>query len=630
MLPRLARGDDVEALAGRREEAGRWREKSTGRTLVHVAAEAGAGRVVRWLVEVAGVGVDEADAKSRTALYEACNAGREECAGVLMGLGASVHAAKHNDWNPLHAAASGGSLSLVRAIVGKGADVSATNREKNTPLHLAARGGHSQVVAFLVREAHADVHARNHNDRTPLLAAVQSGDVATVEILLQAHASACVKDKSGGTVWHEAATVEDVSASLLDVLERATAAGGNPGTVTVTVTTPDVNRRTPLHVAAAENNASFVRWVGENLSPSQLEAALDAREAGGTTALQTAAVKGHLRTVNYLLDYGADVSARDAHGRDALALALAWNRADVALALRLRLPTSYVAVSEAKEPRNMPLLSLGTYKLFAASESATYDALEMGYRGLDCAAFYANETDVGRAISRSGVRRSALFITSKVWNADIARGTAKEATHAIVQRLGVAYVDLLLVHWPVRVGAGFVRAYQDLCALRGTIVKHVGVSNFTPSDLEELRANVSPSEWPPAVNQIEMNPVLFRPSTLEYCRTHGIALQAYRTLAMHRDLKGLENPVVARIVDETKRTPAQVMNRWCIQHGVAALPKSVSKARIAENADVFGFTLSPEQMHALDNVVPEGPDRTNAEEKWMASVYAGSVVNLKE
>jgi len=269
---------------------------------------------------------------------------------------------------------------------------------------------------------------------------------------------------------------------------------------------------------------------------------------------------------------------------------------------------------ELNDGRLHPQLGFGTYKVgvipasasaavagvapatTASAKDVVLQALQVGYRFLDCAQFYGNERDVGAAIRASGLPRAELFLASKVWTDTIYEGP--EAVERQVRRsladLGTEYLDLCLVHWPVPQGR-HVAAYRTLEGLRAQgLLRSIGVSNYTIEDYLELRTQTS---VPPAVNQIEVNPFLYRRTTIDFFRKEGVVIQAYRPL---RNGKGVEHPAVRAVAERVGRTPAQVLGRWVVQHGCVYLPKSEREERMRENAAVFDFELSPTDMASLD------------------------------
>ena len=245
----------------------------------------------------------------------------------------------------------------------------------------------------------------------------------------------------------------------------------------------------------------------------------------------------------------------------------------------------------------IPILGLGVYQSRPGAETrnAVRAALEAGYRHVDTARVYGNERDVGAGIADSGVPGREVFVTTKLWNADHGYDAALRACDQSLARLGTDRLDLYLVHWPVeRVRKDTWRAMERLRA-EGK-ARAIGVSNYTVRHLEELLAAASE---PPAVNQVEFHPFLFQCELLAFCERHGIRLEGYAPL-----VKGqrMEHPVVAGIAREHARTPAQVLVRWSLEHGVITIPKSVHPERILENADVFSFALSAADMRALDGL----------------------------
>ena len=277
--------------------------------------------------------------------------------------------------------------------------------------------------------------------------------------------------------------------------------------------------------------------------------------------------------------------------------------------------------------RKHPLVGYGTYKVgfvpasasSAVSSSAAGDAakapevtaaecvemaLDVGYRFLDCAEFYGNEAEVGKAIAKSGVPRDELFLASKCWTTTIHKGP--EAVQAQLEKtlkdLGVDYIDLYCIHWPVP--GKHVAAYQQLeKAQAAGLVRSLGVSNYAVEDLEELMESASVV---PAINQIEINPFLHRSETIAFCESKGVKLQSYRSL---RDGKAFNEPTVVAVAAKHGRTAAQVLGRWCVQHGYIYIPKSVKRERMEENMRVFDFELDADDMAKLDALTtPEALD----------------------
>jgi diketogulonate reductase-like aldo/keto reductase len=238
----------------------------------------------------------------------------------------------------------------------------------------------------------------------------------------------------------------------------------------------------------------------------------------------------------------------------------------------------------------MPVLGLGVWQLAegAETEQAVEWALESGYRHVDTASMYRNERSVGAALARSGLPREEVFVTTK-WMPAL-RGARAELTRSL-ERLGLGYVDLYLIHWPVPFRAG--RGWAELEELRGGgLARAVGVSNYGAGRLARMRG-----EGRPAVNQVHFSPFHFRRGLLEYCERNGIVLEAYSPLERGR---ALEHPLLAEIAGRLGRTPAQVMLRWSVQHGAVVIPRSRRRERIRSNAQIFDFELGAEDMRALD------------------------------
>lgn len=233
-------------------------------------------------------------------------------------------------------------------------------------------------------------------------------------------------------------------------------------------------------------------------------------------------------------------------------------------------------------------------------------ALRTGYRSIDTAAAYNNEEGTGRALRESGIPRDEVYVTTKLWNADQGYDSTLRAFDASMRRLGLDYLDLYLIHWPAPAADRYVDTFRAFRALREEgRVRSIGVSNFRIPDLERLIGEVGEA---PAVNQIELHPRLVQRELREYHAEHAIATEAWSPLGQGTLLN---DPVITKIAADLGRTPAQVLIRWHLQLGNVVIPKSVTPSRIAENFDVFGFELAPEQMQAilaLDKGERVGPD----------------------
>ena len=239
------------------------------------------------------------------------------------------------------------------------------------------------------------------------------------------------------------------------------------------------------------------------------------------------------------------------------------------------------------------------------AEECVSDALECGYRFLECAEFYGNEKEVGKAIAKSGIPREELFINSKVWTTTIEKGpdAIRAQLETTLSDLGIDYIDLYLIHWPVP--GKHVEAYKTLEVLmKEGKIRNIGLSNYAVEDYIELQENGIGIK--PSVNQIEINPFLYRKNTLDFFTKEGVVLQSYRSL---RDGKKFDDPTLVKIAASKGKSPAQVLGRWCVQKGYVYVPKSVKKERMIENANVFDFELSSNEMDELDSLTtPEAID----------------------
>jgi 2,5-diketo-D-gluconate reductase A len=255
----------------------------------------------------------------------------------------------------------------------------------------------------------------------------------------------------------------------------------------------------------------------------------------------------------------------------------------------------------------LPMLGLGVWQVPDGPKcvDAVRWALELGYRHIDTAQAYGNEASVGRALRDSGVPRDEVFITTKFNPGH--KDPVAEAEQSL-RRLGVDQVDLYLVHWPQ---GGPLRAWPGMeqAQARG-LARSVGVSNFSADDLDQV---IAAGSVVPAANQVQFSAMEYRRGLLEACQRHDIVLEAYSPLGTGRHLG---NKHVTEIARRTGRTPAQVLLRWCLQHGVPVIPKSTHRERIAENARIFDFTLSDEDMAALDAL-----DKTRGSDRAVERVW---------
>jgi len=238
----------------------------------------------------------------------------------------------------------------------------------------------------------------------------------------------------------------------------------------------------------------------------------------------------------------------------------------------------------------MPWFGLGVFKMKddGEAEQAVLSAIEAGYRSIDTAAAYRNEVGVGNGIRNSGVAREDIFLTTKVWNADQGYETALAAFEDSRKKLGFDSVDLLLVHWPVK--GKYKDTWRALEKIyREGYARAIGVSNFQVHHLKDLFESC---EIKPMVNQVEYHPLLQQPDVHPFCREHGIQLEAWSPLMQGN----LDNSVLTEIGAKYGKTAAQVILRWDIQNGVVTIPKTVNPTRMKENADIFDFSLSAEDM----------------------------------
>lgn len=246
----------------------------------------------------------------------------------------------------------------------------------------------------------------------------------------------------------------------------------------------------------------------------------------------------------------------------------------------------------------MPLLGFGVYQIpdAAECEASVREALRVGYRLIDTAAAYQNEEAVGRAIRQSGVPREELFITTKLWVSAASYDGAKAAFETSLQKLGLDYLDLYLIHQPFGDVYGAWRAMQEL--YQEGRIRAIGVSNFPPDRVMDLIVH---NEVVPAVNQIETHPFQQQLETQQFLRENGVQIQSWGPFAEGRN-NMFHNELLLALAAKYQRTVAQIILRWLTQRGVVAIPKSVQPARIAENFRVFDFELSAEDMAAIQGL----------------------------
>jgi diketogulonate reductase-like aldo/keto reductase len=272
---------------------------------------------------------------------------------------------------------------------------------------------------------------------------------------------------------------------------------------------------------------------------------------------------------------------------------------------RLVTPLSIGSKAKLNNGVEMPVLGLGVYQSPPGriTQHTVEFALKNGYRHVDTARIYNNEGDVGKAVRESGLPREEIFITTKLWNSDQGYESTIQACEASLRRLGLSYLDMYLIHFPVS------RVREDSWKAMTTLLdqgkcRAVGVSNFTVRHLEEL---LGTTETVPAVNQVEFNPFLYQKELLDYCRGKGIQLEAYSPLTHGEKLA---DPRIKALAAKYSKTPAQVMIRWGLQHGLVVIPKSVREERIRENGQVFDFSIEGKDMAILDSL------NENLRENW--------------
>ncbi len=247
---------------------------------------------------------------------------------------------------------------------------------------------------------------------------------------------------------------------------------------------------------------------------------------------------------------------------------------------------------------DLPVLGLGTYQTPDGQPTirAVEAALDLGYRHIDTAMIYGNEASVGRAVRESNIPREEIFITTKVWNSDHGYDATINAFRESLNQLSLDYVDLYLIHWPVaNLRDETWRAMEDLLA-EGR-VKAIGVSNYLVRHLQEI---LDRGKITPAVNQIELHPYNFglRQDVVEFCRTHNIQIEAYTPLTRGQRF---DDPNLVEVAKRYSKTPAQILLRWAVQHEIVVIPKSVDPNRIRENADVFDFSITRQDMDFIDS-----------------------------
>lgn len=245
----------------------------------------------------------------------------------------------------------------------------------------------------------------------------------------------------------------------------------------------------------------------------------------------------------------------------------------------------------------MPHLGLGVYQAPIGEKtlrSVRY-ALKVGYRLIDTASLYGNEGDVGRVVQESEIPREEIFVTTKVWNTDQGYETTLRACETSLRRLGLSYIDLYLIHWPVEgMGKDTWRAMVQL--LRSGKARAIGVSNYDIFQLQEVLENFDVA---PSVNQVEFHPFLYQEQLLQFCNDNNIQLEAYSPLTRGNKLK---HPSLRSLEQKYSKTSAQILIRWSLQHNLVVIPKSIHENRIKENSQVFDFRIDEGDMKLLDSL----------------------------
>lgn len=256
----------------------------------------------------------------------------------------------------------------------------------------------------------------------------------------------------------------------------------------------------------------------------------------------------------------------------------------------------------------MPWIGLGVFRIEdnKEAERVVKTALSVGYRHIDTAMYYHNEVAVGKAIKESGIPREEIFVTTKMWNADQRSGKVQEAFEASLKRLDMDYLDLYLIHWPVE--GKFIETWKKFEEIyHSGKVKAIGVSNFKQRHLEAL---LNETDIIPAVNQIELHPYLIQESDWVFCNSMGIQVEAWSQFAANQT-NLLQEKILKDIADKYSKSTAQIVLRWDYQRGVVTIPKSANEKRMAENLDIFDFSLTDDEIASINSLNKNlriGPD----------------------
>lgn len=245
----------------------------------------------------------------------------------------------------------------------------------------------------------------------------------------------------------------------------------------------------------------------------------------------------------------------------------------------------------------IPRLGLGVYQIPPGKKTTTVVqyALEIGYRHIDTAKIYGNESDVGNALKASDIKREDIFITTKVWNSDQGYDSTLRAFESSLKRLGLSYVDLYLIHWPVK--GKIIETWKAMIQLLNNgKVRAIGVSNYS---INELKETIQNSDIVPAINQVEFHPFLYQKDLLQFCKSNAIQVEAYSPLTRG---KKLNHHGLVKMAERYDKSPAQILVRWSLQHNLVVIPKSSHEERILENSRVFDFHINQKDMEILDSL----------------------------
>lgn len=257
-----------------------------------------------------------------------------------------------------------------------------------------------------------------------------------------------------------------------------------------------------------------------------------------------------------------------------------------------------MAYTKSKKLNNgveIPVLGLGVFNSGSETTHAVRSAIEIGYRHIDTAKIYGNESDVAKGIKESGIDRKEIFITTKLWNDDMRTHQQRENIERSLELLQTDYIDLYLIHWPVKdVFAESWKIMEEY--YKKGVFRAIGVSNFHKTHMEEL---LKTAEIIPAINQIELHPFLSQDALVDYNTDKGIAVECWGPLARG---KIFEDEILTIIAGKYAKSVSQIVLRWEIQRGLITIPKTVHEKRLIENADIFDFELSPDDMKAINHL----------------------------